>query len=134
MEASGRVHARAGAGPRRKVERRWVGEAGGRGDGAQMTVVEVAIDMVVGEEAGVVVLLCGQSGMDVCSLRVLALPLVGVLMPAKGLRRRELAAAVVALELLGALSTVGVGDCVGGALLGVTGFSGRGRIVEGAIL
>lgn len=130
MEASGRVHDRAGAGPRRTVERRWVGEAGGRGDGAQMTIVEVAIDMVVGEEAGVVVLLCGQSGMDVGSLRVLALPLVGVLMPAKGLRRRELAAAVVALELSRTLPTISVGGA-----WGVTGFGGGGgRVVGRAIL
>ena len=65
-------------------------------------LVEAAEVVVVVEEAVHVagdVAVHGEGGLEVGPLGVLALALVRVLVPAQRLRRREVAAAVVALEL-----------------------------------
>jgi len=74
----------------------------------------------------------GEGGLEVGPLGVLPLPLVRVLVPAQRLRRREVAAAVVALELpLGGRS--GRGRRSRAAALGAAVALGRDRAAVGVV-
>lgn len=108
--------------------------AGGR-DRGEAVVAKESVEVSVGDEAGLVVV-SRHGGLEVGALCMLALALVGILMAAEGLRRREIATAVVALEFSPTLSTTSTtvvmgGDRVGGALMGGTGIGGGGVGVLG---
>jgi len=82
----------------------------------------------VGMVARVVGVMHGHRALVLRALRVLPLPLVRVLVPAQRLRRREVPAAVVALELPGPSSAAAVTACrrFGSGVVG-------GAFVDGAI-
>lgn len=86
-------------------------------------IVEEAVEVVAAGGGGPVTVV----GLEVSPFRVLALALVGVLVPAEGLRCRELAAAIVALEHTRALAAASFVDQGGG------GVGGR-RIGDGGVV